>query len=113
MFRRPYRSKALFAILGSVSLLLFTLLLAGSNDSQRGGEAIQATRKGMTGQPGGGLTGLPGPKARSRIIRYTYDDAGRLVGADYADNGITYSYDAAGNLLQRNVSGAPLIQQDQ
>lgn len=33
---------------------------------------------------------------------YTYDEAGRLTGASYADGStITYSYDANGNLLER------------
>ncbi len=39
------------------------------------------------------------------IISYTYDDAGRLVKADYKEGkSITYTYDANGNLLQVKVS---------
>jgi len=42
--------------------------------------------------------------AQTSTIRYTYDDAGRLVQVDYG-NGvrITYTYDNAGNLLRREV----------
>lgn len=40
-------------------------------------------------------------------VTYTYDDAGRLIRAEYGDGKvITYTYDAAGNLLERQVSGA-------
>lgn len=43
-----------------------------------------------------------------RTVTYTYDDAGRLVGADYGKGqDISYSYDAAGNLLGREVYGVP------
>ncbi|MBI4447239.1 MAG: hypothetical protein HY645_15210 [Acidobacteria bacterium] len=38
------------------------------------------------------------------IIKYTYDDAGRLVKADYEKGiSIAYSYDNAGNLLSRKI----------
>jgi len=38
-------------------------------------------------------------------VTYSYDEAGRLVSADYGARGvITYVYDAAGNLLQRTVT---------
>jgi YD repeat-containing protein len=37
-------------------------------------------------------------------ITYTYDDAGRLVTADYGNgSAIAYTYDNAGNLLARTV----------
>ena len=40
-------------------------------------------------------------------IRYTYDSAGRLVGADYGASGaISYSYDLAGNMTTRQVHSA-------
>ena len=43
-----------------------------------------------------------------RTVTYTYDDAGRLVSADYGEGqGIGYSYDAAGNMLQRVAYGFP------
>jgi YD repeat-containing protein len=46
--------------------------------------------------------------AHAGTVTYTYDPAGRLVGAD-ADDGssLRYTYDLAGNLLRREVS-APL-----
>ena len=38
-------------------------------------------------------------------VSYTYDDAGRLVKADYGNGQvITYTYDNAGNLLSRTVA---------
>ena len=42
-------------------------------------------------------------------IQYSYDEAGRLIAADYGGgNAIAYTYDLAGNLLRRDVtSGAP------
>jgi hypothetical protein len=36
-------------------------------------------------------------------VTYTYDDAGRLVEADYGGVQIVYDYDNAGNLLTRKV----------
>ena len=41
----------------------------------------------------------------AELVRYFYDDAGRLIRVEY-DGGrtIAYQYDAAGNLLRRSVS---------
>ncbi len=41
------------------------------------------------------------PEAHS--VRSTYDDAGRLVAADYGSARIDYTYDNNGNLLSREV----------
>ena len=39
-------------------------------------------------------------------VTYDYDDAGRLVKADYGEGtAIEYSYDNAGNLLERKITG--------
>ena len=44
---------------------------------------------------------------RAVTIRYAYDEAGRLLQADYGGGEkIDYVYDANGNLLQRAVSGS-------
>ena len=44
--------------------------------------------------------------AQAQTIRYTYDDAGRLVQVDYGTGvRITYTYDNAGNLRRREVVG--------
>ena len=45
------------------------------------------------------------------VIRYGYDDAGRLISADYGNgNVINYTYDTAGNLLRREVTaGSRLV----
>ncbi|MBI3988597.1 MAG: DUF11 domain-containing protein [candidate division NC10 bacterium] len=43
--------------------------------------------------------------ALAGTVTYTYDEAGRLIRANYGDGQvITYTYDAAGNLLQSQVS---------
>jgi YD repeat-containing protein len=45
-------------------------------------------------------------------VKYTYDDAGRLIKADYGGGkAITYTYDKAGNLLSENtyVPSAPAL----
>ena len=44
--------------------------------------------------------------ATADTVTYTYDDAGRVTKAVYADKEITYKYDKSGNLLQRQVVGA-------
>jgi len=42
---------------------------------------------------------------RADSVTYTYDDAGRLTSATYANGTvITYTYDAAGNLTARTVT---------
>lgn len=47
------------------------------------------------------------PYAAAGTITYIYDDAGRLVAADYANNKfIDYRYDRAGNLLSRIIGTA-------
>ncbi len=44
--------------------------------------------------------------ASAVTISYTYDDAGRLIEADYGGGlAISYTYDANGNLLSRQVDG--------
>ncbi len=45
------------------------------------------------------------PSALAGAINYTYDDAGRLIKADYGDNKtIEYTYDNAGNLLKQKTN---------
>lgn len=45
------------------------------------------------------------PSAIAGAINYTYDDAGRLIKADYGDNKtIEYTYDNAGNLLNQKTN---------
>lgn len=42
----------------------------------------------------------------AETVTYTYDDAGRLVKADYGNGtAIEYNYDNAGNLLERGITG--------
>jgi hypothetical protein len=41
--------------------------------------------------------------ADAAVIQYTYDDAGRLVKADFGEKIISYTYDPAGNLLKRQI----------
>ncbi|MBM4431284.1 MAG: hypothetical protein FJ026_13210 [Chloroflexi bacterium] len=57
-------------------------------------------------QPGGAfgrppLQGGTASTAQGQTVTYTYDEAGRLVRADYGNGkAIAYTYDAAGNLLR-------------
>jgi len=46
--------------------------------------------------------------ATADTVQYTYDDAGRLIEADFGDKVITYTYDNAGNLLERKVADPPV-----
>ena len=47
------------------------------------------------------------PYAAAGTVNYTYDDAGRLIKADYGGGKtIEYTYDKAGNLLKKTVSTA-------
>ena len=53
---------------------------------------------------------IPFGIAFAGTINYTYDDAGRLIRADYGNGKeITYTYDNAGNLLRRSVAVAPTL----
>ena len=46
------------------------------------------------------------PPAIAGTVTYDYDDAGRLVEADYGDGtAIEYVYDDAGNLLEQKITG--------
>src|SRR5438105_3486638 len=55
-------------------------------------------------------TALLATCAFAEAIKYTYDDAGRLVAAIYGNRGtVTYSYDKAGNLLRRTTIGGPAV----
>jgi len=126
MFGKEKLSKMLFSIL-IVAFLLAAALLAGQamvgagvmtqapeKVGVRGLRSMEAEGQGGRGADGwrsGGawerrsasLT-LPHIQAQTRTIIYTYDDAGRLVGADYGGGYvITYTYDAAGNLLSRVI----------
>jgi YD repeat-containing protein len=45
---------------------------------------------------------------RADLVRYAYDDAGRLAKVDYPSGAsIVYTYDPAGNLLSRAVNVPP------
>lgn len=53
------------------------------------------------------MAGVPAA-VRAATISYTYDEAGRLKGADYGnDKVISYTYDNNGNLLKREATQAP------
>ncbi len=49
------------------------------------------------------LLNYPSVAADGPTVTYTYDDAGRLVEADYGGIHIVYTYNDAGNLLSRQI----------
>ncbi len=53
--------------------------------------------------------GLVPAGARAGTVSYSYDEAGRLLQADYAGATIDYVYDANGNLLERTVTEDEVI----
>ncbi len=44
-------------------------------------------------------------------VNYSYDNAGRLIRADYGDKVITYTYDNNGNLLLKKISNKMIIEE--
>jgi YD repeat-containing protein len=100
-------SGVLFIILMGAILLTTALLFRDSPrgaDMSQGVEGVKSREAEV--QKSTSTPQLFSTSAQTRTIVYTYDDAGRLVGADYgAGQGITYTYDAAGNLLQQEVYG--------
>ena len=53
------------------------------------------------------LLTLAGLASFGDTVNYSYDDAGRLIKADYGNGqSISYTYDKAGNLLSRQVAGS-------
>jgi uncharacterized protein RhaS with RHS repeats len=107
MSAKQISSGVLFIVLMGAILLTTALLFRGGPDgadvSQRaevqGNEGAEKQESHLSSTPQ-----LLSTSAQTRTITYTYDAAGRLVGADYGESqGITYTYDAAGNLLQREV----------
>jgi len=58
------------------------------------------------------LCAVPYATAGTVTVSYTYDDAGRLIKADYGnEKSITYFYDYAGNIVE-NVLNAELALAD-
>ena len=95
MKRMPVRKW--LAISLTVVLLLALLAAAGAALASRGEDAL-------ADEP----ARVAAADLQPRTVTYTYDDAGRLVGAVYGEGqGIAYTYDAAGNLLGREVYGMP------
>lgn len=41
--------------------------------------------------------------AGAAVITYTYDDAGRLINADFGEKAVSYTYDPAGNLTKQVI----------
>ena len=115
MFREANPSRVLFIILTSVLLLTAAVLvkdgLVNARGSQRAFVSRGAGKERSEEAEEQSAIRNPSTTLRTSLkseitITYTYDDAGRLVGADYGDGtGITYTYDEAGNLLQREVYG--------
>jgi len=110
MFRRQRWRGKLFPVLAGAFLVFAMVVLAG-NVPQTGGSSLAEARNGVIelqgeqkvkGTKRAGQQ-LPASQQNHTVI-YTYDEAGRLVGATYS-NGvrITYTYDKAGNLLRREV----------
>ncbi len=51
--------------------------------------------------------------ADTTIITYTYDDAGRLIKADYGgETAVQYVYDTAGNLLRQDIMSISNVKGD-
>jgi YD repeat-containing protein len=105
MFRKPNPSRMLFIVLLSALLLTAAVLvkdsLAGAREPGSRGAQEQGSILLQTSTP----QHLPA-STQSRTVTFSYNDAGQLVGVDYGEGkGITYTYDAAGNLLQREVYG--------
>ncbi len=51
--------------------------------------------------------------ARAVVIEYSYDEAGRLIKADYGgETAVQYVYDTAGNLLRHDIMGVSNVKGD-
>jgi YD repeat-containing protein len=51
--------------------------------------------------------------AEAVVINYSYDDAGRLIKADYGgETAVQYVYDTAGNLLRQDIMGISNVKGD-
>jgi YD repeat-containing protein len=84
----------------SILLLILIGLLAGlmscRGEGEKGTPQIVATAQVQPTTP---------PAEKPLSVEYTYDDLGRLIRAEYSNGTvITYTYDAAGNLLKRTVT---------
>ena len=107
--------QALFWIQLAIALVLLLALsfaLRGAKGLDEGqASGAEASQVSMDAEVQGSegaeeQSAIRNPKSKITVT-YSYDAAGRLVGADYGESGnITYTYDAAGNLLQRQVVGA-------
>ena len=95
-----YRKTTEALILTLLALLLLTSGGVGAMPAgELGGAHVPESRDPASLAPIYRSTG-----SQSTTITYTYDAAGRLIGADYGgDVRITYTYDASGNLLRRRA----------
>jgi len=93
----PRRPRGRPPMLPSLTVALCLTLLLGS--------AAWLGSSSAARTPAAGADALPlAIRAEARTLDYVYDDAGRLKSVDYGDgSAITYTYDAGGNLLARDV----------
>lgn len=106
MFDTRVHPRFAITILGFAALVVLWLAQPWAGDVARVAAQGGETNVALAASPVSALA--PAPDARpaaARTIRYTYDTAGRLTGADYGDKRIAYTYDNAGNLTQRQASG--------
>ena len=118
IIRQPYARTILLAF----ALLLLVVNTAAENSTRVHAQtnrlnltsAIQNSKPielaQATPESANAPTLVPEAKSRaSRTIQYTYDNAGRLSGVNYAGGKpIAYTYDANGNLTQRQETTVPL-----
>jgi YD repeat-containing protein len=106
--RSPGWKTPLWWLAALILLLVLSLALTGAQSLAAG----RAPGAGVQGSRGAGEQGsasaplLLRTSAQNRTVSYTYDAAGRLIQADYGEGAsIAYTYDAAGNLVQHTTAG--------
>ena len=96
------RKVALWGLVVALALLLVVGAgVQGSGGAEGQGSPSAALRTGEGAAAQSPISNIQYPTS-SRTVTYTYDDAGRLIQADYGGGAVLdYAYDAAGNLLGR------------
>ncbi len=75
---------------------------------QASAEALPSVEGTGAGRSGAGGLVEQADRPLTQTVRYEYDPAGRLAAVDLGGGtGLVYAYDAGGNLLRREVFGAP------
>jgi YD repeat-containing protein len=104
LIRQPYAKTILFSF--ALLVLLGASTAAENVTRATAQQTSEVFRTSQVSEPAAPALAPEARPAASRTIQYTYDNAGRLINANYGGaKSVAYTYDNAGNLLRRTGRG--------